>query len=102
MHAVGLTPHDLGKPGKDLLPSTKAIILGVEIDTVVFTISLPADKPARTISALISLLTSPTASLGELRTIAGLLQFATRVLPPTFRAFICRIYDATMKLSPFR
>jgi hypothetical protein len=89
--AVGLTPHDIGKPGKDIPPCTRAVILGVEIDTVAFTVALPADKLARMSSALSHLLASRSASLQELRTIAGLLHFATRVLPPTGRAFIRRI-----------
>lgn len=99
-HAVGLSPHDIGKPGKDIPPTTKGTILGIEIDTISFTISLPSEKLHHTVTTLQNLLSSPSASLLQLQSIAGLLQFATRILPAG-RAFIRRIYDATKHFSRF-
>jgi hypothetical protein len=69
------------KSAKDLPPSTKGIIPGIEIDTVQFTVALPANKLAHTTSALAYHLSALLVTLLNLQSIAGLLQFATKILP---------------------
>ena len=81
-------------PGKTVGPQTTLTFAGIELDTVMLEARLPADKIAKTQGLLLSFLTRKKATLQEVQSLIGLLNFACSVVIPG-RAFLRRLIDLT-------
>jgi hypothetical protein len=89
------------KKEKTVLPTTTLTFLGLELDTVRFEVRLPEDKLISLRNRINHFKKKRTATLLELQSLIGLLNFACAVVPPG-RAFLRRIIDLTMGLKkPF-
>lgn len=92
---------ELGVPlahDKTLGPTTKLVFLGLEIDTVAETVSIPLDKLGQLRHQLNYFLYRKKVTLSEIQSLTGLLNFCIRAIPAG-RAFVRRLYDATTGLS---
>jgi hypothetical protein len=83
---------------KTVLPSTCVIVHGLEVDTVEMVLRLPEDKLVRARDQLHTLYRKKSATLKELQSILGLLNFACRAIYPG-RAFLRRLFDLTQGLT---
>lgn len=93
--------RDIGLPikaEKTVYPTTTLTFLGLELDTLKFEVRLPADKLESMKSEIRKFQNKTTASLQELQSLIGLLNFACRVVPPG-RPFLRRIVNLTMGLK---
>ena len=74
-------------------PSQTLKFLGIEVDTVNLQLHLPEDKLSQLKKELASLILARTVSKGDLESLVGLLQFATKVIRPG-RPFLRQLYSA--------
>ena len=72
-------------------PSQSLKFLGIEIDTVNLQLRLPEDKLSQLKRELAALVLERSVSKGDLESLVGLLQFATKVICPG-RPFLRRLY----------
>ena len=90
--------EELGIPlamNKTTGPTQILTFLGIELDTLLMTARLPADKLQKYRNTIISLMAQSKVTLRELKSIIGMLQFATTVVTPG-RPFLRRLYDLTI------
>lgn len=90
--------QDIGlpiKPSKTVLPTTTLTFLGLELDTVEFEIRLPEDKLVSLMVEVLKLKSQKSATLTQLQSLIGMLNFACRVVPPG-RPFLRRLIDLTV------
>lgn len=93
--------RDIGLPikaEKTVYPTTTLTFLGLELDTLKFEVRLPTDKLESMKSEIRKFQNKTTASLQELQSLIGLLNFACRVVPPG-RPFLRRIINLTIGLQ---
>lgn len=87
--------QDIGlpiKPSKTVLPTTTLTFLGLELDTVKFVIRLPQDKLDSLREEMLKLKSQKSATLKQLQSLIGMLNFACKVVPPG-RTFLRRLID---------
>lgn len=92
--------QDIGlpiKPSKTVLPTTTLTFLGLELDTVKFEIRLPQDKLVSLREKVLKLKSQTSATLKQLQSLIGMLNFACKVMPPG-RTFLRRLIDLTVGL----
>ena len=82
------------KAEKTVLPTTTLTFMGLELDSLKFEIRLPEDKLQNLRETIEQFTRKRTATLRELQSLIGLLNFACTVVPPG-RAFLRRIIDLT-------
>lgn len=82
------------KSEKTVLPTTTLTFMGLEIDSLKFEIRLPEDKLIKLRQTISAFKGKRTATLRELQSLIGLLNFACAVVPPG-RTFLRRIIDLT-------
>jgi hypothetical protein len=88
-------------PEKTVGPSTILTFAGIELDTNAMEARLSADKILKTRSILSEFLCRRKATLKEVHSLIGLLNFASTVVPPG-RAFLRRLIDLTKGVyAPF-
>jgi hypothetical protein len=88
-------------PEKTVGPSTILTFAGIELDTNTMEARLPGDKILKTRSILSEFLCRRKATLKEVQSLIGLLNFACTVVPPG-RAFLRRLIDLTKGVNaPF-
>ena len=95
--AFYILAKDINLPIKSeniVLHTTKITFWGLEIDSWTFEIRLPQDKLIHLRQALAKFKKKRTATLRELQSLIGLLNFACNVVPPG-RPFLRRIIDLT-------
>ena len=93
--------RDLGVPlaaDKCVPPTTRLVLLGVEIDTDSMTISMPAEKCASLLDKLQALANRPKAKRRTLLSVVGILGHASKCIPPG-RGFTRRILDAALSVA---
>ena len=78
---------------KTIGPASVITFLGLEIDTNKMCVRIPEEKLSRLKVELEGLLNKKKATLRELQSVTGLLNFCTRAIPPG-RSFLRRFYDA--------
>ena len=88
-------------PGKTFPPTTSLEFMGVLLDSIKMEARLPLDKLTRTKQALHEWSRKKSATLKELQSLIGTLQFACRVVVPG-RAFLQRIISLTKWISNSR
>lgn len=86
------------KSEKTVLPTTTITFLGLELDSVKFEVRLPEDKLVDMRRKICTFKKKRSATLQELQSLIGLLNFACAVVPPG-RTFLRRIIDLTIGLS---
>ena len=92
---VPLAPH------KTIEPTNIITFLGIELDSISMYARLPIEKLNRYTQEIESFITKNKITLRELKSLIGMLQFATRVVTPG-RPFLRRMYDLTMQANnPF-
>lgn len=79
-------------------PDTTLEFLGLELNTVAETVSLPKDKMDKCVQAIIAMLGKKKCTLHELQSLLGLLNFACLVVVPG-RAFLKRLHNLTCGIS---
>ncbi|XP_070586874.1 uncharacterized protein [Erythrolamprus reginae] len=92
---------DLGVPlahEKTEGPTTRLTFLGIEVDSVAQTCRLPEDKLVRLRDTVRVVRAARRVTLRQVQELAGLLNFACRVIAPG-RAFMFRLYQATVGLT---
>ena len=82
------------KKSKTVIPTTTLTIYGIEVDSIAMESRLPNDKLDRLRELLATMAKRKKASLKELQSLIGLLNFACCVITPG-RAFLRRIIDLT-------
>jgi hypothetical protein len=80
--------------GKTVGPTTKLVFLGLEIDSVQQTVSVPQRKLVMIKAKVEDALKSPRVTLKELQSLIGSLSFICRAIAPG-RAFLRRLIDLT-------
>ncbi|XP_021350001.1 uncharacterized protein LOC110448201 isoform X1 [Mizuhopecten yessoensis] len=96
MHNFTHVCSEIGVPiaeEKTVLPTPVLIFLGLEIDTNKMEIRIPQDKLASLRELLQEVMGLKKVTLDKLQSLAGLLNFCVRAIPPG-RAFIRRFYTA--------
>ena len=86
------------KHSKTVQPTTRAILHGIEVDTVSMSMCLPADKLVEARQKVATMLNRKKAPLLDFQSLLGTLNFACRVIVPG-RAFLRRLYDLTKGVS---
>ena len=86
------------EPEKSIGPTTVIVFLGIELDTEVMEIRLPADKLARLVQSLKEWRGKKACHKRELLSIVGLLSHACKVIRPG-RSFLRRLIDLSSKVS---
>ena len=76
-------------------PVRKLVFLGIEIDTVSWTISIPQCKIDQYAGTIRDMLSKGSCTLRELKSIIGKLTFVTKIVPAG-RCFQRRLHDATI------
>ena len=88
-------------PEKTCGPSTVLSFAGIELDTVLFEARLPNDKIEKCVNSIDALIKRKKATLRDIQSIVGLLNFACFVVTPG-RPFLRRLIDLTVGVrSPF-
>jgi hypothetical protein len=100
--AIGFM-QDLGfvinfKPGKTSLPLQVQTLTGIEVNTLLMQLRLPADKVCKALTLLSALQGKTSCRLSEVRTVAGYLSHCSQVVRGG-RVFLRRIWDLTLKAS---
>lgn len=80
-------------------PSTTCTFLGVEIDSVRMSMSLPTDKMCKLVNELSFFQTRTRATVKQLRRLFGILAYASRVIRGG-RTFSRQVIDLLKGLSP--
>jgi hypothetical protein len=98
--AIGLM-QDLGfvvnfKPGKTALPMQVQILTGVEVNTILMQLRLPADKLSKALKLLADFQGCQRCRLSEVRALAGYLGHCAQVVRGG-RIFLRRLWDLTLK-----
>ena len=88
-------------PGKTFAPTTSLEFMGILLDSTRMEARLPLDKLIRAKQALQQWLHRKSATLKELQSLIGTLQFACRVVAPG-RAFLQRIISLTKGITNSR
>ena len=89
------------KSSKTVHPTTTLNFLGLELDTVKFEIRLPEDKLVTLRTEVQKLITQRSATLRQLQSLIGMLNFSCQVVPPG-RTFLRRLINLTIGLKkPF-
>ena len=83
---------------KSIGPTTVIVFLGIELDTEIMEIRLPADKLARLVQSLKEWRGKKACRKRELLSIIGLFSHACKVIRPG-RSFLCRLIDLSSKVS---
>jgi hypothetical protein len=86
------------KADKTVFPTTTLTFLGLDLDSELMEIRLPLDKLGKLKDQLNHFKFKKKATLRELQSLIGLLNFACSVVPPG-RAFLRRLIDLTIGLS---
>ena len=86
------------KHSKTVLPTSKVVLHGIEADSVAQTIKLPRDKLSVLRAKLIAMSKRKKASLREVQSLVGSLQFSCRVISPG-RTFCRRLINLTLGKS---
>ena len=81
-------------PEKTVGPRTTLTFAGIELDTILCEARLPADKITKSKALLSKFLQRKKATLKEVQSLIGLLNFACSVVVPG-RAFLRRLIDLT-------
>lgn len=92
---------DIGLPiksEKTVYPTTTLIFLGLELDTLNFEVQLPQDKLTQLKAEIKKFQARRSATLKELQSLIGMLNFACSVVPPG-RTFLRRLIDLTIGLK---
>lgn len=79
-------------------PATTLSFLGIQLDTLSFSASLPIDKVTRYTNLMTELLRRKTCTLREMQNIIGSLQFTTSVVRPG-RTFLRRLINSTIGIE---
>ena len=90
--------HRLGvplAPEKCVPPTTRLVLLGVELDTTTMTISLPSEKAIAILDALRDLYPHSKTTKRQLLSLVGKLVHASKCVPPG-RGFTRRLLDAAL------
>lgn len=82
-------------PGKTVGPDTALCFVGIEIDTIIFQARLPEDKISKCQTALQTVHCKKKATLRQIQSLVGLLNFACCVVVPG-RAFLRRLINLTI------
>ena len=82
------------KQEKTVLPTTCAIVHGIEIDTLTMTARIPKDKIIKAQALITNIKESSWVKLREVQKITGLLNFCCKCIRPG-RAFLRRMWDLT-------
>ena len=82
-------------PEKTFPPDTIMSFVGYEIDTVQEQVRLPVDKIRKCLTEIQNVLSKARATLKQIQSIAGLLNFACGVILPG-RPFLRRLFDLTI------
>lgn len=93
--------NDIGVPiaeHKTEGPSQQLSFLGVDLNTIHMTAQLPHEKLTKYSSEIILFLGKSKCTLRELKSIIGMLQFATCVIP-IGKCFLRRLHDATIGIT---
>lgn len=93
--------QDIGLPiksSKTVLPTTTLTFLGLELDTEKFEIRLPQDKLVSLREEVLKLKSQKSATMKQLQSLIGMLNFACKVGPPG-RIFLRRLIDLTVGLK---
>ena len=84
--------------GKTEGPSQALVFLGIHIDTVSWSISIPLEKIISYAESVRDILRNGKCSLRELKSVIGKLTFVTKIVPAG-RCFQRRLHDATIGRS---
>ena len=101
LQAFFLLARSINLPIKDektVLPTTCASLHGIEVDTSNMTLRLPQDKLREARLKVSAMAKRKKATLNELQSLLGTLNFACRVVVPG-RAFLRRLFDLTKGLQ---
>ena len=79
-------------------PVTKLVFLGLQIDTVEQTVTIPMDKLVEIVDKIKCMLSHKKTTLKQLQSMIGSLNFACRAVAPG-RAFLRRLIGATIPLK---
>ena len=82
-------------PRKTVGPTQCLTFLGIQIDTVKRQLSIPPEKISKYSSHILVVLRKEQATLKELQSLTGKLQFVS-IIVPVGRAFLRRLYDLTI------
>ena len=94
--ALEQTCADIGlplAPDKTVAPTTSITFLGLTIDSQKQTIGIPQEKIAKAKSQLLLLTSKRTMKVRQIQSIAGLLNFNCKAIPPG-RPFLRRLFDS--------
>jgi hypothetical protein len=83
---------------KTVLPSTTVLVHGIEVDSINMVARLPTEKLETARNQLITLCHKKKATLKEIQSILGLLNFTCKVIKPG-RAFLHRLIDLTIGIT---
>ena len=86
------------KHSKTVYPTTTAVVHGIELDTKNMIARLPQDKLINLREKLTTFKTKKKATLKEIQSLVGLLNFACRVITPG-RVFLRRLINLTVGLE---
>ena len=86
------------KHSKTVLPTSKVVLHGIEADSVAQTFQLPPEKLLALRAKLRAMAKQRTASLREVQSLFGSLQYACRVISPC-RTFCRRLINLTLGKS---
>ena len=80
---------------KTVLPTSKVVLHGIEADSVTQTVELPKDQLSALCAKLIAMSKRKNASLREVQSLVGSLQYSCRVISPG-RTFCRRLINLTL------
>ncbi len=83
---------------KSIAPTTKIVYLGIQIDSIRQSLSIPQEKLERIVAKIESALQATKLSLKEIQSLIGSLSFVCRVVAPG-RPFIRRLIDLSCGLK---
>jgi hypothetical protein len=91
----------LGAPiaeNKNVWPTTFLTFLGLDIDTLLLVVKIPADKLCKLKTGIQSIVRVKKIKLKDLESVVGLMAFCARAILSA-RAFIRRFYDVISSVS---
>ena len=86
------------KEDKTVLPTTKIVIYGIEVDSDQTVTRLPEEKVTKIVNLLLNFSRRRKVTLRELQSLLGLLNYATGCIVPG-RTFLRRLYDLTIGIA---
>ena len=102
MSAMTALCSELGVPlavEKTVGPTTRTVFLGIEIDTVSQTLSIPSNKYTRLVDMIDLWLIKTTCSRKEVQSLVGTLMFASKCVP-SGRLFTRRLTASLSQIRP--